>query len=104
MGSSFIYDRHVPNHSVVMAMSGIEDVFNELLFGQGAFLGLIIIVSLILMVGALNKYARLVFMPITVLMAIMYLDNIADSSIFMWCAVIMFLCTVLLGWMFVEKN
>lgn len=81
-------------------MSAIDDVFNALLFGSGSWLGLIIIIAVIISValGTRKKVGSMIFIPVTVFMAIEYLNNVSVNSKFMWSAVIMFILTMFLLW------
>lgn len=77
-------------------MSAIEEVFNELLFGSGAWLGLIIILVLLFGGTKANKYLGVAFIPVSLFLGIMYFDNVSTSENFMWAGVIMFISTILL--------
>lgn len=84
-------------------MSGIEDVFKELLFGSGAWLGLIIILVLIIGASERSKYAGACFIPVSLFIGIMYFDNVAVNENFMWAGVIMFIATILITYMTIGK-
>lgn len=84
-------------------MSGIEEVFNELLFGSGAWLGLIIILVLIIGASERSKYAGVCFIPVSLFIGIMYFDNVAVNENFMWAGVIMFIETIVIVYMTIGK-
>lgn len=81
-------------------MSGIDDVFNALLFGSGSWLGLIIIVSIIVTVALLskNRVANIIFAIISIFMGIEYFTHVSASSNFMWSGIVMFVLAVFLGY------
>jgi len=77
---------------VELKMSAISDVFNELLFGSGAWIGLIIV--LVLCFGAsygLKHGSGIVFAIILVFLGIEYLNHVSVDSNFMWSVVICFI-------------
>jgi len=96
MGISFNDHCYWSYYCVVMEMSIISEVFTELFFGQGAWLGLILFMTMTLGLVSKIKYSSIIMIPFTIFLGIFYLDNIASNSIFMWCAVLMFLTTVLI--------
>jgi hypothetical protein len=81
----------------VQAPSVAQMWFNELLFGSGAWLGLTMILTLIFIVTVINKYAGLIFMPLTIFLAIDYLTMIPTNSNFMWGAILMLVTSVVIG-------
>jgi len=81
-----------------------QEFFQELLYGEGAFLGLILILSIVILVTYKYKNAGILFIPICIFMGIQYLGNISASSNFMWCAIIMFLAVPFLLFRMVDKG
>lgn len=73
-----------------------EEFFTELLFGSGAFLGLLLIIGFMLMLVVLVKYSTIVLVPFAVLMIVLYLQNVSVNSNFMWSSVLMFFCIILM--------
>lgn len=62
-----------------------NDLFNALLFGQGAWLGLIIILVILVIAIGVWKYSACLFIPIAIFLGITYLsENLG------WQAIIMF--------------
>lgn len=82
---------------IVSEESVPQQWFNELLFGSGAWLGLTMILTLIFIVTVINKYAGLIFMPLTIFLAIDYLTMIPTNSNFMWGAILMLVTSVVIG-------
>jgi len=81
-----------------------QEFFQELLYGEGAFLGLILILTILILVNYKYKNSAILFIPIAIMMGIQYLNNISTSSNFMWCAIIMFLAVPFLLYRMVEKG
>lgn len=67
-------------------MSGITIAFQELFYGSGAWLGLLLMLALILVMTRVTKYSGLLMLPVCVFLAIDYLSYPA----LMWNAIIMF--------------
>jgi len=84
-------------------MSGeFKEFFEELLFGSGSWLGLIVIIAIIVLVTAKEKFSAVIFLPITILLSIHYFQNVSPSNDFMWSGVIMLImtiyCLVMVSW------
>jgi len=77
-------------------MSEIQQAFTELLYGSGAWLGLILIVTIIVVTSHRNKYLALIFIPVTIFMGISYLNNVTLNSDLTWMALIMFITSTFL--------
>ena len=84
-------------------MSDVTEFFTELLFGTGAWLGLLLILSIIFLVSLKDKMANYIFIPLTIFMGIMYLSNIAEDSNFMYASILMFTTTFILMIRVVKK-
>ncbi len=69
-----------------------EDLFNEFLFGAGAWVALILICGFMLLIGAYVRYSSILFVLILVFLFLMYLDEmggqISVTSNFMWASII----------------
>jgi len=65
------------------------EFFNELMYGSGAWIGLILILGLSLLIVAKVKYSSAPFAIIFLFLGIFYLDNVAADSNFIWSALIM---------------
>jgi len=66
----------------------ITKVFNELLFGSGAWIGLIIILAIMLPLSVKIKYSSVIWIIVMIFLEIEYYNNIARSSNFMWAIII----------------
>ena len=69
IGHFYVDDLHL---SDVLDVPWYEEIFTELLFGSGSWIGLILIVVLLLVIGFINKYGGMVSLPIAVLLFIEY--------------------------------
>jgi len=81
---------------VIAIVKEVEEAFRQLLYGEGAWLGLILIVTTIMLTSYKNKYLSLVFIPITLFIGISYLDNVASNNNLTWMALVMFITTIFL--------
>lgn len=75
-------------------MSEIQDAFTELLYGVGAPLGLLLIVSIMLLVSSVDKRAGALFVPFSIILGLSYFNNVSSSSNFMWFGFFMFGTTI----------
>lgn len=78
-------------------MNEAQEFFQELIFGSGGWLGLILIVILLAGITYKVKEAGYVGFLIAVFMALEYFENVNPSSNFYWSGVIMFLFGVSLA-------
>lgn len=78
-------------------MSGeFIEFFNELLYGSGAMVGLVIILAILLLLVLAIQYGSIVGIPASIIMIILYWENIPSYSIAMWNTIIMFFGIVLM--------
>lgn len=70
-------------------MSSISQVFTELFYGSGAWLGILLLLTIIISLSAKIKYAGVLTLPIVVFLGIDYITN--DL---LWNAVIMFFASI----------
>jgi hypothetical protein len=78
------------------------DFFDELLYGSGAWIGLILIIALILLVTVKVKYSSALFIPICVFLGLFYLDNVSENSDFIYSVFIIWAMIPFL--LFLEKK
>lgn len=69
-------------------MSEAEAVFQELMFGTGAWFGLLLVLSLVVVMVYSFKRVGVLFFPMTLLLGVMYLNNSLP-----WHSLIMFIST-----------
>lgn len=69
-------------------MSAIAQVFTELFFGAGKWLGLILIISIILAMCWRKKEASFIFIPINILWGLEYLETVNPSEPFFYGAIV----------------
>jgi hypothetical protein len=81
-------------------MTAIDDVFTALFLGTGNVLGLLLLMTLMLGITFAWKWGGLLMMPISVILAIYYLDNALG-----WNALIMiFQAIFIVGRLAYEEN
>jgi len=74
-----------------------QEFFQELLFGSGAWIGLILIIAIMLLVSAKTKMGGIFMCIICIFLGLEYFSNVATSSNFMWSAIIMFITGAMLA-------
>ena len=72
-------------------MNDVEIAFNELFFGSGIFLGLIFYMAIIGLTALRVKYLGVLYIPISLLLTLEYLEHGPSSSNCYWGAIIMFI-------------
>jgi len=77
-------------------MSEIEEVFRVLLFGEGFWLGFLIIISICLIMANKIKYSGIIFTIALFFLALEYNENIETSSNKMWGMIMCFIGVVFL--------
>lgn len=69
-------------------MTDISEIFTELLFGSGFWIGFIIISAFAIGISYKYKYTAVIFALVLFFMTLQYWDNIAVDSNFMWGAIL----------------
>jgi hypothetical protein len=70
------------------------EFFNELLFGSGAWIGAIIIVSIIALTTLRTKLSGAIFMPICVFLGMEYFSKVPSNSNLMWIGILMYIMAI----------
>jgi len=78
-------------------MNEAQEFFQELMFGSGAWLGLILILGLMILITYKVKEAGFAFLLISIFLGIEYFNNVSASSNFFWSGIIMFLFGAMLA-------
>ena len=82
------------------------EFFEELMFGSGAWFGIIIILGLSFLISYKAKYSSMCFILIVVFMAFNYLGeiggNISASNSFAWAFIIALMGVAVLGYIFMK--
>ena len=81
-----------------------NEAFEALFFGSGAWLGILLFVTVVFLLSALNKWANVLCIPLSIFIGIWYLDNLEVSNNMMWGAICMLLSPVFLTVMLAEKK
>lgn len=85
-------------------MSEAEQLFTELLFGSGAWIGFLLVISIVFLMTWKIKESGIIFIPFTIFMGISYLQNVSASSNFMWGSILMFITSVFLVYRLAKKK
>jgi len=83
---------HIYKPLMMLTIAG--QFFYELLFGTGAWLGIIIIVSIIITVTLREKLSGAIFLPICIFLGSQYLEKVAVNNDLMWGAILMFIMAI----------
>ena len=87
-------------------MSEIIEFFTELMFGSGAWYGLILTLSIALLVSYKAKFSSMVFIMILTFMGFQYLQEIGGmisvENSFCWAFIINCMGIVILGYIFLR--
>jgi hypothetical protein len=79
-------------------MTSISVAFNELFFGSGAWLGLLLLLVIIVVLSVRVKYAGVLTLPVTVFLGIDYLNNdLLWHGLIMFFAAIFIILNLVLG-------
>lgn len=77
-------------------MSQVELALEELFYGAGAWLGLLILLGLIVVLILKNKFVAMLMLPVTIFLGMDYLDNsLYWQSIIMWLSSIFILLNLM---------
>jgi len=82
----------------------IEELFTELFFGSGCWLGAIILILFIYVGAYLNKYLRLLFIPVSIFLGIWYINNMGLNTDLQWIALIFFITPIILVIMLIKEK
>ena len=84
------------------ALTG-QELWHELLYGEGKWLGIIILLVLIILACRINSYAGILFMPITIFLALDYFKKIPSDSNFLWAAIVMLFTSIFMLLPIIQK-
>jgi len=79
-------------------MSEIEETFTELFFGSGMILGLLIYLTIIGLSALRVKYLGILYIPLSCLLVLEYLERASDTNNCFWGAIIMMVSIPFLFW------
>ena len=87
-------------------MSEIVEFFNELMFGSGAWFGIILVLGICFLVAYKAKFSSIPFMMILIFMGYQYLEEIGGKisveNSFCWAFLISMMGVVILGYIFLK--
>lgn len=77
-------------------MTAIEDLFTELMFGPFGWVLAMTIIVIMVLGASRNKYLGVLFIPFSIFLGILYLENTAISDNLLWVSVLFFLTAIVL--------
>lgn len=69
-------------------MSTIAEVFEELFYGSGMWLGILLILAMVIGISLKTRYSGVLMLPVCIFMGINYISNGTGNQL--WGAIIMF--------------
>lgn len=72
--------------------------FEELMFGDGRFLALLLIILLVVAITVFKKWAGILTVPVVLFLGTQYLSQVQTDGDFVWFAVACFLLIVYTVW------
>ena len=81
-----------------------EAVFEELFYGAGRYLGLVLIISIVLIMCWRKKEASFVFIPINVLWGLQYLDEVTTTDPFFYAVIVFMFLPVFIALDYLRGN
>jgi len=90
------------NDFVTLATGDFQELFQELAYGSGAWIGLIIVVGLALLITVAVKYGSFPFVFVLIFYGLYVLDNATDPSNVLFVVPIAWACAPLL--IFIEAK
>lgn len=78
--------------------SEITQVFEVLLFGEGFWIGFILIAAFAIGLSYKYKYVGVIFEVVLFFMSLEYLENLAVSSNHLWGVILCYVLMIFLGW------
>ena len=91
-----------PFNAVTLATGDFAELFQELIYGSGAWIGLLIVVGLALLITVAVKYGSFPMIFILIFYGIYVLQNAADPSNILFVVPIAWMCAPLL--VFIEAK
>lgn len=91
-----------PLNAVTLATGDFAELFQELAYGSGAWIGLMIVVSIALLITATVKYGSFPMIFVLIFYGLYVLDNAADPSNILFVIPIAWMCAPLL--VFIEAK
>jgi len=79
-------------------MSEASEIFYELMFGSGAWIGFILILVIMCLAAYKNRLLCIFMIPTSLCMSFLYFDNIAGNNNLTWAAVIFLVLPMFLAW------
>ena len=84
-------------------MSLGQEFWHELFYGEGKWFGIIVMLAIIIVVCKKAPYAAILFMPITIFLALDYFNKIPSDNNFIWAALVMLFASVFILLSIIQK-
>ena len=84
------------------ALTG-QEFWHELFYGEGKWFGIIVMLAIIIIVCKKAPYAAILFMPITIFLALDYFNKIPSDNNFIWAALVMLFASVFILLSIIQK-
>jgi PKD repeat protein len=94
--SATMTDTMLQNITVLSTSINVSFDWNDLLFGSGAWIPLIIIVAVMFVMVTWNRYAVIASLPIMAIMSLLYFQNTTVAYPLIWHALIMITSAIIL--------
>jgi hypothetical protein len=75
-------------------LSTIAEVFEELFYGSGMWLGILLILAMVIGISLKTRYSSVLMLPVCIFMGITYITNGTGNQL--WGAIIMFFSAIFL--------
>lgn len=100
---SFLYF-HRLHYRLVVGLSEIETLFNELFFGAvGGWLGFILVASIMLLIAVKVKYSGFLFVIVSIFLGFLVFQNVGANQNLLWCGIMYFLLPIFLVMLTIKK-
>lgn len=85
-------------------MSDASEIFTELFLGTGAILGGLLFLIIILALAYKNRAGAFCSIPVSLIIAIFYFDNLTGDNNLMWFGVLFLCLPVFLGYVAIQHD
>ena len=79
-------------------MSEASEIFSELLFGSGAWIGFILLLVIICLAAYKNRILCICMIPTSICLSVMYFANVTGDNDLTWAGVIFLVLPMFLAW------
>jgi len=69
-------------------MSEASEIFHELLLGEGALFGLVLLIGIVVVIALVSREGAIAMIPVSIIISVFYFANVSGSNNLMWAGVI----------------